>query len=73
MKTASLLAFTVLVSACSLLSYAPFLWNRTIVALPLVAFGEFLAVIATGLFFVAIVGRGSERWLRPSDPWCAVL
>jgi hypothetical protein len=38
-----------------------------------VAFGEFLAVIATGLFFVAIVGRGSERWLRPSDPWCAVL
>jgi Gpi18-like mannosyltransferase len=54
-----------LVSACSLLSYAPFLWNRTIVALPLVAFGEFLAVIATGLFFVAIVGRGSERWLRP--------
>ena len=53
-----------LVSACSLLSYAPFLWNRTIVALPLVAFGEFLAVIATGLFFVAIVGRGGERLLR---------
>jgi hypothetical protein len=54
----------VVVSACSLLSYAPFLWNTTIVALPLVAFAEFLAVIATGLFFVAIVGRGSDRWLR---------
>jgi hypothetical protein len=55
----------VVVSACSLLSYAPFLWNTTIVALPLVAFGEFLAVIATGLFFFAIVGRGSDKWLRP--------
>ena len=41
----------VVVSACSLLSYAPFLWNRTLVALPLVAFAEFLAVIATGLCF----------------------
>ena len=49
----------VLVSACSLLSYAPFLWNKTIVALPLVAFGEFLAVIATGLF-VAIVGAAAS-------------
>jgi hypothetical protein len=56
------------VSACSLLSYAPFLWNTTIVALPLVAFGEFLAIISTGLFFIAIVGRGSERWLRPTRP-----
>jgi len=54
----------VLVSACSLLSYAPFLWQKTIVALPLVAFAEFLAVIATGLFFVAIVGRGNGRLVR---------
>jgi Gpi18-like mannosyltransferase len=63
----------VVVSACSLLSYAPFLWGRTIVPLPLVAFAEFLAVIATGLFFVAIVGRGDHRLLRtcptrPAEP-----
>jgi len=58
----------VVVSACSLLSYAPFLWNTTIVALPLVAFGEFLAVIATGLFFIAIVGRGDGRLLRSTHP-----
>jgi hypothetical protein len=58
----------VLVSACSLLSYAPFLWGRTIVALPLVAFAEFLAVIATGLFFVVIVGRGSDGLLRSTHP-----
>jgi len=37
----------IVVSLCSVLSYAPFLWNTTPVALPLVAFGEFLAVIAT--------------------------
>ena len=58
----------VLVSACSLLSYAPFLWQKTIVALPLVAFAEFLAVIATGLFFVAIVGRGDSRLVRATRP-----
>src|SRR6185295_18749525 len=56
------------VSACSLLSYAPFLWHKTIVALPLVAFAEFLAVIATGLFFVSIVGRGSDKWPRVRHP-----
>ena len=54
----------IVVSACSLLSYAPFLWQRTIVPLPLVAFAEFLAVIATALFFVAIVVRGTDRLLR---------
>jgi ABC-type proline/glycine betaine transport system permease subunit len=57
----------VLVSACSLLSYAPFLWQRTIVALPLVAFAEFLAVIATGLFFVTIMRRGGDRLLRQAS------
>ena len=54
----------VVVSACSLLSYAPFLWHDTIVSLPLVAFAEFLAVIVTGLFFGSVVGLGSDRWLR---------
>ena len=51
------------VSACSLLSYAPFLWQRTIVPLPLVAFAEFLAVIATVLIFLNVL-RGDARWLR---------
>lgn len=37
----------VVVNLCSVLSYAPFLWNRTPVALPLVAFAEFLAVLVT--------------------------
>ncbi len=56
---------TAVVSACSLLSYAPFLWNRTFVALPLVAFAEFLAVIATMLVFWNVVGRhGDQRVLR---------
>jgi Gpi18-like mannosyltransferase len=53
----------VVVSACSLLSYAPFLWQRTFVPLPLVAFAEFLAVIATLLVFWNVVG-GDGRWLR---------
>lgn len=55
----------VVVAACSLLSDAPFLRQETIVALPLVAFGEFLVVTATGLFFLAIVGCGNDRLLRP--------
>ena len=46
-----------MVSWCSLLSYAPFLWQRTVVALPLVSFAEFLAVIATGFVFVDVVLR----------------
>ena len=55
------------VSACSLLSYAPFLWQHTVVALPLLAFAEFLAVIATMLVFVNVVGRnGDQSWLRSS-------
>ena len=44
----------IVVSLCSLLSYAPFLWNTTPVALPLVAFGEFLAVIATIWVFFGV-------------------
>ena len=44
----------IVVSLSSLLSYAPFLWNTTPVALPLVAFGEFLAVIATIWIFFAV-------------------
>ena len=45
----------ILVSLCSLLSYAPFLWGSTPVALPLVAFGEFLAVLATLWVFLSIM------------------
>ena len=44
----------VVVSMCSLLSYAPFLWNTTPLALPFVAFAEFLAVIATLWVFVVV-------------------
>jgi len=44
----------IVVSLCSLLCYAPFLWNTTPVALPLVAFAEFLAVIATIWIFFAV-------------------
>src|SRR5664279_4813982 len=51
------------VSACSLLSYAPFLWQRTVVPLQLVAFAEFLAVIATMLVVVNVLA-GDRRWLR---------
>lgn len=51
------------VSACSLLSYAPFLWNTTIVPLPLVAFAEFLAVLATVAVLIAVL-RGGTRVLR---------
>ena len=55
----------VVVSACSLLSYAPFLLNQTPVPLPLVAFAELLAVIVTGLVFVSVVARGGDgRLLR---------
>ena len=57
----------VVVTSCSLLSYAPFLWNRTIIALPLVAFAEFLAVIATVWLFVAVI-RGNTGLLRSDRP-----
>ncbi|MGS0685348.1 glycosyltransferase 87 family protein [Nakamurella sp. GG22] len=56
------------VSACSLLSYAPFLWQRTVVALPLVSFAEFLAVIATGLVFVDVMLRDGSLLRRPAGP-----
>lgn len=56
----------IVVSLCSLLSYAPFLWNATPVALPLVAFGDFLAVIATIwiLFDVFSDPDQESGWLR---------
>ena len=58
----------VVVSWCSLLSYAPFLWQRTVVALPLVSFAEFLAVIATGFraFSVDVVLRDGSLLRRPA-------
>jgi Gpi18-like mannosyltransferase len=47
------------VNLCSVLSYAPFLWNRTPVALPLVAFAEFLAVLVTlGVLVLGLVEPG---------------
>ncbi len=63
----------VVVSAASLLSYAPFLWRTTPVPLPLVAFGEFLAVIATlvvvGYVLLASDGRliRTPRVVPPSS------
>jgi Gpi18-like mannosyltransferase len=55
----------VVVSACSLLSYWPFLWSQTPVSLPLVAVAELLAVIATALVFVNVVAPGGDgRLLR---------
>jgi Gpi18-like mannosyltransferase len=53
----------VVVSACSLLSYWPFLWGQTPVSLPFVAFAELLAVIATALVFVNVVAGGGDRRL----------
>jgi len=54
----------VVVSMCSLLCYAPFLWNATPLALPFVAFGEFLAVIATiWVFFVVFRDPNQESGL----------
>ena len=55
------------VSACSLLSYFPFLWRTTPVPLPLVAFGEFLAVIGTLAVFVHVLTTPDNRWLRSSS------
>lgn len=54
----------VAVSASSLLSYAPFLWRSTPVALPLVSFLEFLAVIATLAVTVHVLTTPSSPWLR---------
>jgi len=55
----------VTVSACSLLSYAPFLLNQTPVSLLIVAFAEFIAVIATAVVFVKVVAPGGNgRLLR---------
>ncbi|WP_420122944.1 glycosyltransferase 87 family protein [Nakamurella sp.] len=54
----------VAVSASSLLSYAPFLWRSTPVALPLVSFLEFLAVIATVVVAVHVLTTPDSRWIR---------
>ena len=55
----------VVVGLCSVLSYAPFLWNRTVVALPLVAFADFLAVLVTLAVLVRALAEPRWRWLRP--------
>lgn len=54
----------VAVSASSLLSYAPFLWRTTPVPLPLVAFLEFLAVLATLVTFAHVLTTPDSRWIR---------
>jgi Gpi18-like mannosyltransferase len=54
----------VAVSASSLLSYAPFLWRTTPVPLPLVAFLEFLAVLAALVTFVHVLTTPDSRWIR---------
>ena len=62
----------IVVSGCSLLSYAPFLGQRTVVALPLVSFAEFLAVIATGIVFVDVMMRDGALLRRPGARRCRV-
>ncbi len=54
----------VVVSASSVLAYAPFLWRTTPVPLPLVSFLEFLAVIATLIAAVHVLGTPDSRWIR---------
>lgn len=54
----------VAVSASSLLSYAPFLWRDAPVALPLVSFLEFLAVVATLLVAAHVLTTPESRWVR---------
>lgn len=54
----------VVVSASSVLAYAPFLWRTTPVPLPLVSFLEFLAVIATLIAAVQVLGTPDSRWIR---------
>jgi Gpi18-like mannosyltransferase len=56
----------VVVNLCSVLSYAPFLWNRSVVALPLVAFAEFLAVLVTLAVLVRVLAEPKWRGLRPA-------
>ena len=47
----------VVVNLCSVLSYAPFLWNRSVVALPLVAFAEIGFAVAFGVLLDTLVVR----------------
>lgn len=52
------------VSLTSLLAYAPFLWRSTPVPLPLVAFLELLAVIATLVAAVHVITTPDSRSIR---------
>jgi len=56
----------VAVSASSLLAYAPFLWRTTPVPLALVAFLEFLAVLAALVTFVHVLTTADSQWIRRS-------
>jgi hypothetical protein len=51
----------IVVSACSLLCYAPFLLGRTIVPLPVVAVAEFSAAVTTLVVCWKVLRPGSPR------------
>jgi len=52
------------VTTSSLLAYAPFLWGSTPVPLPLVAFLELLAVLATLVALAHVLTTPESRWIR---------
>lgn len=54
----------VLVSAASLASYAPFLWQTTPVPLGVAAAMDLVAVLVTAWVAVDVL-RGRDRWVRP--------
>ena len=57
----------VVVSASSLLAYAPFLWRTTPVSLPLVSFLEFLAVIVTLVVAAHVLTTPESQLIRRSN------
>ena len=57
----------VVVSAGSLLAYAPFLWRTTPIPLSLVSFLEFLAVIVTLVVAAQVLTTPQSRLVRRSD------
>lgn len=56
----------VLVSAASLASYAPFLWQSTPVPLGVAAAMDLVAVLVTAWVAVDVL-RGRDRWVRPVE------
>ncbi|HEY5879836.1 MAG TPA: glycosyltransferase 87 family protein, partial [Nakamurella sp.] len=58
----------VAVTTSSLLAYAPFLWGSAPVPSPLVAFLEFLAVLATLVTLGHLLTTPASRWIRRPGP-----